>query len=65
VTKTQREQFLDLACKLSPENLCCDGEASPAYVKQQYRKLTAQWKRLEKEVGRKVTENEIWSGTPC
>ena len=30
--KKMLEQRIE--CELSPENLCCDGEASPAYVRQ-------------------------------
>ena len=30
--KKELEQRIE--CDLSPENLCCDGEASPAYVRQ-------------------------------
>lgn len=30
--KKELEQRIE--CELSPENLCCDGEASPAYVRQ-------------------------------
>ena len=54
------DEFLDLSCALSPENLSCDGEASVAYVRQRARTLNAQWAALEKRLGRKVTEEEVW-----
>ena len=34
-------------CELSPENLCCDGEASPAYVRTQGKFLRAVLNDLE------------------
>jgi hypothetical protein len=54
------EQFVNVATAFSPENLCCDGEASPAQVKKTMKRLTAEWKALEKKAGRKVTEEEVW-----
>ena len=61
LTKAQHEQFLNLACALSPENLTCDGELSRTAVRQRYRKLMQQWRALETEVGRKVSEDEVWA----
>ena len=60
LTKEYKEQFLDLACQLSPENLCCDGELPKYLVKQKYAKLMKQWKALEKKVGRPVSELEVY-----
>ena len=54
------ENFLDLACALSPENLTCDGELSRSSIDKRYASIMAEWKRLEKSVGRKVTEDEVW-----
>lgn len=54
------EKFLDLSCALSPENLHCDGEISIAEANRKYRRLMTEWKALEKEVGREVTEDEVW-----
>jgi len=59
------QKFMSLLCQLSPENLCCDGEASQAYIKQKLSKINKEWKALEKELGRKVSENEIWAGNPA
>jgi hypothetical protein len=61
LTAEQQEKFLDLSCKLSPENLTCDGERSPAEVKRRHAAIIALWRKLEAEVGRKVTEDEIWA----
>lgn len=47
-----------LAGELSPENLCCDGELSRTAVKQKLRELKAEWKEVEKKLGRKVSEYE-------
>ena len=35
-----------IECALSPENLHCDGEASPQFVRQQYAKLMTAWDLL-------------------
>lgn len=55
-----REKFEDLVNALSPENLSCDGEASKAEQKIRYQRLMKQWHDLEKQVGREVSEDEIW-----
>lgn len=59
--KSFQEKFLNLACQLSPENLTCDGELSQRQVRARYSALTKEWKCLEKQVGRKVTEDEVWT----
>jgi len=61
MTEVQHKKFLDLACRLSPENLHCDGEISNAEANRKYRKLMRQWRALEKEVGHKVSEYDVWS----
>lgn len=53
-------QFLSMACDLSPENLSCDGEISNAEANKKYRVIMKKWHKLEKELGRKITENEVW-----
>lgn len=52
-------RFDALSCRLSPENLTCDGECSPAEVRQRFAAIRREWAALEKEAGRKVTETEI------
>lgn len=61
ISKEVWQQFVRLASNLSPENLSCDGELSRAQVRKRYTELTRQWKALEKQVGRQVTENEVWT----
>jgi len=56
-----QQKFLTLACQLSPENLTCDGELSRSQVDVRYRRLRAEWRKLESQVGRKVSEDEIWT----
>ena len=53
-------KFFDLACKLEPENIWRDGEASKAEATKQETFLKKQWRDLEYLVGRKVDEREIW-----
>ena len=56
-------QFSELSDRLSPENLHCDGEISNTEAQRKYVKLMKAWKRLEKKVGRTVTEEEIFNLT--
>lgn len=53
------KSFEDLACRLSPENLACDGEIPQWQVKIRLRKIQAEWKALENEAGRRVSEMEF------
>lgn len=52
--------FLDLACDLSPENLYCDGEATYDQVEATLKAVNQNWKKLEEEIGHKVTETDAW-----
>lgn len=60
LTIEHKLKFNSLAGQLSPENLSCDGELSRAQVKKRYNSLMTQWRALEKEVGRSVSEDETW-----
>ncbi len=53
------KQFAELSCRLSPENLHEDGEASKSRVTQKLAEIKREWKRLEKLAGRKVEESEF------
>jgi len=53
------EAFEDLACRLSPENLHCDGEITRAQAQVRYNQIMREWKALEKKAGRKVSESEF------
>jgi len=52
--------FSDLVNRLSPENLHCDGEISRAEARRRYRRIMDEWKHLEKQLGRKVTESDVY-----
>jgi hypothetical protein len=52
--------LVDLAIKLSPENLTCDGELSKSQVQIRLRQIRAEWKQLEKQLRRSITESEVW-----
>jgi len=54
------EAFVSLSCRLSPENLYMDGEASDAEVKHELRAINKEWKALEQKAGCTVTEKDIW-----
>ncbi len=58
---TLLQQFVDLATRLSPEWLTCDGELSQREVNRRYSKLQRQWRALEWKAGRAVTEDEVWA----
>lgn len=60
MTVDQKHRFMRLACELSPENLHCDGEISNAQAATKKRILLGHWKLLEKEVGRVVTEADLY-----
>jgi hypothetical protein len=49
--------FDQLRCELSPENLCCDGEASRSQIQAKLRDINACWKGLETICGHKVSKD--------
>ena len=51
--------FDSLICRLSPENLSCDGEISRTQINRRLADIRREWKVLEKQFGRKVTEAEV------
>lgn len=53
------EMLGQLACELSPENLCCDGELSGAAVAKKRKDILGAWKYLEGILGRKVDEDQV------
>ena len=54
-TETECETwFEDLRCEMSPENLCCDGEATRSQINARLRDIKDCWKELEIIIGRKV-----------
>ena len=61
MSDTQHKAFMNLACRLSPENLHCDGEISRAQANSRYRQIMKEWRALEKQVGHKVHEDYVWS----
>lgn len=61
LTPTQLDRFRRLACALSPENLFCDGEVSRTVARARARALRALWAEAEHDVGRPVSEEEVWA----
>lgn len=53
------QKFTELTSRLSPENLCCDGEISRAETNRRYKKIMKEWRILEMQVGRRVSVEEI------
>jgi len=51
-----QDWFENLRCELSPENLCCDGEASASQIRNKLKEINACWAELEARLGRKVPE---------
>lgn len=52
--------ILDVYGELSPENLCCDGELSLTAVRRKSRSLNGRLARLQRELGRKVSEEAAY-----
>lgn len=52
-------QFQHLVLQLSPENLSCDGELSRRQIQSRHAAIIREWKALEKQVGRRVSLDEI------
>lgn len=59
MTDELREKFKGLACRLSPENLSCDGELSRRATSQKHSEIMKEWKTLEMLTGHKVSQEEI------
>jgi hypothetical protein len=55
-----KKAFLDLACRISPENLSCDGELSQTQVRARLSQIQREWKALEKQIKMKVSEDMVW-----
>ncbi len=60
LTDELKRAFTSLACRLSPENLACDGECSRRDVQRRRRAILREWAALEKKAGRTVSESELW-----
>ena len=59
VPRELRQKFVGLECRLSPENLHCDGEISRTQAKKRAAQIRREWRELEKVVGRRVTHEEV------
>ena len=55
-------QFEHLAICRSPENLTCDGELSRRQVQSKHAGIMKEWRKLEAQVGRRVSLSEIEDG---
>jgi hypothetical protein len=61
-TEEELMKELDGLCgELSPENLSCDGEISSTQIRKKASAIRAEWKEIEKKLGRKVSEYEAES----
>lgn len=60
LTMELKARFIGLAARLSPENLSCDGELSKSQIKARLSAIRKEWTALEKQAGRKVSEDEPW-----
>ena len=61
LTLAIKRRFSELTGELSPENLCCDGELRGSALTRKANKLRAEWLSLENKVGRKVSEDEVYT----
>ena len=63
VTEAQCLNWLEMiSCDMSPENLHCDGEISRTAAMKKYRGLKAEWRQVEKRLGYKISETELFYG---
>ena len=53
-------KFFELVIRLEPENLHRDGEASPSESLSRKRQIDNEWRTLETEQGRAVSQGEIF-----
>jgi hypothetical protein len=60
ITNELFKEFYYLLMELEPENLCMDGEATEEQVISREKSLWRKWVKLEKYVGREVSQEEIW-----
>jgi hypothetical protein len=58
LTDSIKKEFDNLACRLSPENLHCDGEISRTEAGRRKAQIMREWRALEARAGRKVSEDE-------
>lgn len=59
LSHADKEAYIELAMRLSPENLTCDGELKRAAIVRRHREILREWAVLNKKVCRKVTEEEV------
>ena len=60
-TEEECMKWLDRICTdLSPENLHCDGEISRSAAMKKASALRAEWKEVERIMGKRVTEDQVW-----
>lgn len=61
LTDDIKSKFGNLACRLSPENLHCDGEISRAEAGRRKAQIMREWRTLEAHAGRNVSEDETYA----
>ena len=54
------ERLRTIENQLSPENLCCDGEASPSWVRKEWARLRKARAKVIKALGYEPTIQEIY-----
>jgi len=57
---TLLQRLRSVECKLSPENLACDGEASRGWVRKEGARLRRERSRIVAELGYEPTYQELW-----
>lgn len=60
LTDEIKTAFVDLAGRLSPENLSCDGELTATEIRSRRDSIMREWSELERRAGRSVDETESW-----
>ncbi len=60
LTSEVARSFVWLLDQLSPENLSRDGELSSTQIKRKRDAIMQQWRELEAQAGRTVTQQEVY-----
>jgi hypothetical protein len=59
LSREDMNKLEELCTRMSPENVCRDGEATETEVNQAFKQIDNEWKAIEKKLGRKISREQI------